>query len=278
MQIKNKHILTMLVVAGISAAALPANAATFVAGDLLLGFRATGGVGSTSNLLVNLGQADTVFRDATTNLASVTDIGALLTSTYGANWASRDDLFWGAVGVRSNSGLGPAVDGDPVRTNYVTAAQSTYDPGNKQSSAWNIAGGTGRADISNAIAGLQTTFDNDTLAPGTNSAVIDSSTANSWTLGIADNNFKVGGAIEASNVNGIDATGLDLYRILNATTGASPTGTIGLGSYEGTLKISSAGVVGFDVSPAVIPEPSRAMLAALGLGGLLLRRRRSIKA
>lgn len=268
-----KHLLAALTVAGITAAALPASAATFVAGDLLLGFRATGGTGASSNLVVNLGQADTIYRDASSTITNIADLNSLLVSTYGANWADRSDLSWGAVAVRSNSSVGAAVDGDPVRTNYVTAAQNTLNPGTQSSSAWNITGGTGRADISNAIAGLNTAYSG---AAGTTSAVIDTSTANSWSLLIADNNFKVGGPIEGSNASGIDATGLDLYRILNTNTGASPTGTVGLGSYEGTLTISSAGVVGFSV--AAVPEPSRAVLAALGLGGLLLRRRRSAKA
>lgn len=275
MQIKSKYLLTMLVVAGISVAALPANAATFVAGDLLLGFRATGGTGSTSNLVVNLGQADTVYRDATSGIANVADLGAILTSTYGSDWATRSDLSWGIVGVRDASGIGAAVvDGDPKRTSYISAAQTTYSPGTQQSSAWNVPGSTGRGDIATAINDLQVAY---AAASGTSLAVLDGTAANSWTDQIVtDNNFKVGASIEASSANGIDATGLDLYRILNTTTGASPTGTVGVGSYEGTFTISSSGVVGFSVG--AVPEPSRALLAGLGLGGLLLRRRRPRKA
>lgn len=275
MQIKSKYLLTMLVVAGISAAALPANAATFVAGDLLLGFRATGGTGSTSNLVVNLGQADTIYRDSTSGVASIADLGAILTSTYGSDWATRSDLSWGVLGVRDPSGIGAAVvDGDPKRTSYVSAAQTTYAPGTQQSAAWNIPGSTTRGDIANAINDLQVAY---AAASGTSLAVIDASTPNSWTdQVVTDGNFKLPGSLEASSADGIDATGLDLYRILNTATGANPTGTAGVGSYEGTFTISSSGVVGFSVG--AVPEPSRALLAACGLGGLLLRRRRPRKA
>lgn len=278
MQIKSKHLLTMLVVAGISAAALPANAGTFVAGDILLGFRATSGTGSTSNLIVDLGQADTVFRDASTNIASVIDIGSILTTTYGSNWADRSDLFWGAVAVRNPSTIGTeVVDGDPKATNYLTLAQSIYDPGTQQSSAPTIGTTTARGATATDIASLNTTYGTTNNGDSLSYVVIDSSTGNTWSTLIADNNFKYGSSIEASSASGIDATGLDLYRILNTNSGASPTGTVGVGSYEGTFKISSSGVVGFD-STAAVPEPSRAVLAAVGLGGLLLRRRRSLKA
>jgi hypothetical protein len=279
---QTKHLLTALAVAGITAAALPANAATFVAGDLLLGFRATGGTGSTSNLIVNLGQADTIYRDATSSIASIINIGTELTNTYGAGWDTRSDLFWGVVGVRTASTLGVSVDGDPGRTNYLSAAQTSYNPGTQTSTPWTIGTETARGDTANDIQGLRTAY---AAATGTTSAVLNSASAGSWSINnTGSDSFRVGGSIEGSFGSGASGTALDLYRILNSSGGAvgtntyaNPTGPVGLGTYEGTFKISSAGVVSFD-SPAAVPEPSRAVLAALGLGGLLLRRRRSVKA
>ena len=271
MQIKTKHLLTMLVMAGISAVALPAKAGTFAAGDLLLGFQASGGTGSTTNLIVDLGQA-TSFRDSGSNIASVIDIGSILTSTYGSNWATRSDLSWGAVANREGTSISAhVVAGDPRATNYVTIAQSLKSLGSQQSSAPTESGHTSAGSISNDILSLNSTYNTAGGNAGSYIA-IDSTTGTTWSTQITDSNFKLGTPIQATG--SIASTGLDLYRILDTNTGASPTGTPYTGNWIGTLGVNSSGVVSFSNSIAAAPEPSRAMFAALGLGGLLLRRRR----
>ncbi|MFN7562291.1 MAG: PEP-CTERM sorting domain-containing protein [Prosthecobacter sp.] len=275
MLIQTKSLLTMLAVAGMTLFASQANATTYVAGDLLLGFRASGGQGSSENLIVNLGQADTVYRDAVANITSVVDIGTLLTTTYGANWSSRGDLFWGIAGARTGASIGSAVDGDPIRTNYLTAAQTTVNPGTQSSTAWEIAGSTSRGSVANAIIGLAGNFEAFSAAV-TNTAVLPSGTGSTWS---SNNNgsssFTLAGTVEGNFGAGAAGTALDLYRILHTTSGASPTGTVGVGSFEGTFTISNAGVVGFAVT--AVPEPSRALLAGLGLAGIAFRRRRAVK-
>ena len=92
--------------------------------------------------------------------------------------------------------------------------------------------------------------------------------------------FTLAGGTEVSNAQGIDNTGLDLYWITNTNTGAldngaAVTSTVGEGIYQGSFQISSAGVVSFNVT--AVPEPSRALLAGLGLAGIAFRRRRSAK-
>ncbi|MBK8092073.1 MAG: PEP-CTERM sorting domain-containing protein [Verrucomicrobiaceae bacterium] len=273
MLIRSKNLLTMLAVAGMTALASQASAATYVAGDLILGFRATGGTGASSNLLVNLGQADTVFRDATSNLLNFVDIGTLLTSTYGSDWNTRSDLFWGVAGVRSNSNIAGAVDGDPTRTNYLSAEQTTVSPGTQQSTAWTIGTSTARADVAARIISMAGVFD--AAAPEASlTNVLDASNGNSWSAyNDGATSFTLSGIIEGDFGSGTSGTALDLYRILDRTTGANPTGTVGVGSYEGTFTISDAGQVSFAVTAAV-PEPSRALLGGLGLAGVLFRRRR----
>lgn len=275
MLIQTKSLLTMLAVAGMTLFASRASATTYVAGDLLLGFRASGGTGSATNLIVNLGQADTVYRDALANITNVVDIGTLLTSTYGSGWDTRADLFWGIVGVRTASNIGSAVDGDPVRTNYVTAAQTTVNPGTQSSTAWEISNGTARAGVSSAIetfAGNYNAFSADV----TNTALLPSATGSTWTSNNdGANSFTIAGTIEGNFGNGASGTALDLYRILDRTSGANPTGTVGVGSFEGTFTINNSGVVGFAVT--AVPEPSRALLAGFGLAGIAFRRRRTVK-
>lgn len=275
MLIQTKSLLTMLAVAGMTLFASQASATTYVAGDLLLGFRASGGTGSSTNLIVNLGQADTVYRDAISNLTNIVDIGTLLNSTYGAGWDTRSDLFWGIVGVRTAASVGSAVDGDPIRTNYLSAAQTTVNPGTQSSTAWEIAGGTSRASVANAIVGLAGNYDAFSTAV-TNTALLPSTTGSTWTSNNdGSSSFTLAGTVEGNFGAGASGTALDLYRILNTTSGASPTGTVGVGSWEGTFTISNGGVVGFAV--AAVPEPSRALLAGLGLAGVAFRRRRTVK-
>lgn len=279
MLIKPKQLLTALVVAGITALAASANAATFVAGDLLLGFRATGGQGSTSTYVVNLGSSYGTYRDATSNIASVIDIGSALTTIYGANWNTRSDLFWGIAGVRSNAASGASVGGDPVKTNYVSAAQTTINPGvSGNSNPWVVSGSTARATIANNINDVQVSFAAAAGyggANGNNTAEIATSVANTWEdKNTGTDSFALGSSIEGNFGSGAAGTALDLYRILNTNTGASPAGTVGTGSWEGTFTISNSGVVGFSVTAAAVPEPSRALLGGLGLFGVFFRRRR----
>jgi len=276
MLIQTKHLLTTLAVAGMTLLASKAGATTYVAGDLLLSFRASSGTGADKNLTVNLGQADTLYRDATSNLTNIVDIGTLLSSTYGATWNNRADLFWGVYGVAQTDQFATAIDGDPTRTNYLSRQQTSYNPGTKTSTAWSVTGTTSRANIANNITTVAGNFDAFSAAV-TNTAVLDATAGGSY------NSFNNGsstfgglsGTIEGNFASGTGATALDLYRILNSNTGASPTGTVGTGSWEGSFTINDNGQVGFAV--AAIPEPSRALLAGFGLAGIAFRRRRSVK-
>lgn len=276
MRIKTRHLLTMLVMAGISAVAFPANAATtYAAGDLLLGFRATGGTGSTSTLVVNLGPA-TALRD-NSGSSSLIDISAALTATYGAGWETRTDLTFGFAGVRSSATVGSTVvDGDPRQAVYLSLPNTTGGVGAQGSGDPTIAGSTAMTSVAGAVASFGqsfATFGGSTFNGGL-AAALDTSTANTWedfTAGASD--FSTG-----TNVEGVAGTSqgriLDLYRILGVTAGASPTGALRTGSWEGTISLGTNGVVSFDATVAAVPEPSRALLAAFGLTSLMMRRRR----
>ena len=113
---KTTYIALAVAVAGvITGASAQAQNPNFTPGDLVLGFRATGGVGSGTVIEAALGDTATVFRDATTNLLNIVNIGSLLDSTYGIGagnaiaWYERTDLLFGAAGVWIGLSIGLAV-------------------------------------------------------------------------------------------------------------------------------------------------------------------------
>lgn len=277
MRIHTRHLLTMLVMAGISAVAFPANAATtYAPGDLLLGFRATGGTGSTSSLVVNLGPA-TALRDNTGSTALI-DISAALTATYGAGWENRTDLSFGFAGVFSSATIGSTVtNGDPRQAVYLSADNTTGAIGVQGSSSVTLAGSGAMTTFASAVASYGASFQafGGATFNGGLAAALDTATANTWedfTSGSSD--FSTGSNTVEGTVGTAQGRILDLYRILGVTTGANPPGPLRTGTWEGTISLGTDGVVSFDATVAAVPEPSRALLAGFGLMSLMLRRRR----
>jgi hypothetical protein len=93
---------------------------------------------------------------------------------------------------------------------------------------------------------------------------------NSWTtrnpIGGASFGIFTGGIQQNFGKAG-SSTLVDLQRVISTNTGASPTGTVGGGTYETTFAISSNGSI------AAIPEPSAMLLGSLGVLALFRRRR-----
>ncbi|MEO8206921.1 MAG: hypothetical protein ABI615_12135, partial [Chthoniobacterales bacterium] len=214
----------------------PATAAldtTFNAGDIILGFRTNSGTGSSTTIMVNLGAAS-LYRDATSNILNVGNIGTLLNDTYGigggdgTQWYDRTSLYVGLVaatnGTNINNSGSVAVGQDPNSTVYLSArrtavgtvgsAQSTK-PGNSlpldslvQPAGARITtlGGVFDANDLNAIANIASSTTNswNSYTTGTNSSDINSlfnieSAFASGSFG----SFGASGAIEMA---------LDLYR------------------------------------------------------------------
>ncbi|MFN0078606.1 MAG: hypothetical protein ACKVY0_19270 [Prosthecobacter sp.] len=288
MLIQTKHLLTMLVVAGISAAAFPAKAATTVynAGDILLGFRATSGQGSTTNLLVNIGSSTTL-RDSTSQI-SLINIGDTLTSVYGSGWASSTVLNWGLIGVGDTDPGGLVVNGDPNNTLYLSLPQSPVGNaptiGAKKSTAFTLGGDGAVLSVGGAMSGVQATFAafNGTADNSGRAAQIDTSTSNTWnSYATSGNDFNTGKNMEGLMSNTAGQV-LDLYRVLRDVTVSGAAETSGAVSrrteWQGTISLSDSGQVTFDASPAAVPEPSRVLFLACGLASLVLRRRRAVRA
>lgn len=91
-----KTLLAALAVAGF------ASFSTAKATDLYLGILATGGQGASTNMVVKLGDASVL---SYPNPVQTFNLSSDLTATYGNNWYSRSDLYWGIIGGDNQSNI-----------------------------------------------------------------------------------------------------------------------------------------------------------------------------
>jgi hypothetical protein len=137
----NSKIRTLfLAAAGLVLGATAATAAPWppAKGDLVLGVRATGGTGSTTNVFFNLGPAHTL-RDNPNPGTLLVNLNTELTAAFGEGWASRSDLYFGIIANRNNapaSGIGSAApqNGDPSRTIYASKGTGSA----KSTTSWSF--------------------------------------------------------------------------------------------------------------------------------------------
>lgn len=246
------------------AAALPAGAASVATGDLILGVRATGGVGSGFTYVVSLGQASQFTSPAT---ATITigdtgsdiyrgNIGQDLTDVYGAGWASRADLQWAIAGGTSGNNL--FASAPQTGTTIPTALQINTLSGR------NLA----FSDIQNIVGiGIVGGLDDSPATVNSAGSIESTSYQNNWrgylapggTAGQAGATgtvdlYSFGGA-------GIEGTPDQALALFNLTSGAA-------GSFVGSFSIAPTGTVTF------VPEPSSVLLLGGSLVTLVFSRRR----
>jgi len=279
MQPQSNLLLNMLAIAGISASAFSAKAATFAQGDLLLGFNKTSGTGSDIVLTVDLGNSSQFVNAHTngTNLTNIASLGTILSSTYGTSMLSSQDstVFW-TVAAANNTGTSITNNGvtDTQKTSYVTRAQEytglTINAYGQVTNDFTTSQ-TVRNTFASQIGAAQSSYANYESTTGTSPVAVPSygtGWANSAAVSWGSPSLYAQGRF----ASGPTGTALDLYRILGQFTGSVTS------QYLGTFSINSSGEVSFNTTdPSTLvaaPEPSRTLLAALGLGGLLLRRRR----
>ena len=252
-------------------------------GDLILGFRATGGQGASTNYLVDLGSASPLVTSTSPIVFSLGNIGTDLSTIFGANWFSRADVLWSVSGVQKISGNGFASN-----TMFATRSDSVDGPlGTNTTAPWNrpstFAAGAPATKIQSlglkygqGTTGGVAGFDQmeSTNAPGMG-LIQPTSQGNSYdeyqpggsqTTGVsAYGYFADLNGIEgnfASNGSGFSV--LDLYTVAPGSGGAS---------FRDSVTISNGGTLTF--TPPV-PEPTAAV--TLALGGMVLaslRRRRA---
>lgn len=258
-----------------------ANAAfTISNGDLILGFQATANQGATQNVFFNLGNPID-YRDGNVASGSLGNINGTLTTVFGANWYSRSDVSFGAIANLNQQppgsgslGTRAPVGGDPARTFYLSIPTNVGGGGMLYSASTYPSASLGLAG--NALAGMETFLMNGALTQlADGAAILDQTTNptewnNSWTFhnptpGAAFGIFT--GGIQQNFGKGGSETLFDLQRVLATSTGADPAGVVGGGTYVTSFSIGSDGSI------SAIPEPSSALLGALGALALLRRRR-----
>ncbi len=248
--------------AGITLTLMSAHAAVVAPpanNDIFLGFRASGNLGASTSYLVDLGQY-AQFAGATDNSTitlSLGNLGADLVATYGSDWNTRSDLYWGIFGVYNSA--------NPV----VFASSAEPTPGTL-SNAWPslsvIQRSSTASQISSVLSGTNG-YQGSLATPNSYAAVLQTNTGNSSsynkqvaTAGTNDfGSTSSWTSIEGNFGAGTSGTALDLYRIASAGV-----------TDPGHFTLSDAGVVSF----TAIPEPAVSGLGGAGVFLLLSKRRR----
>lgn len=274
MKLAKTKAALLSVAAGTLIAISSASAATVDvgSGDLVLGFRDTV---STTDFQFSLGSVSTL-RD-NPNSGFLGNIGSFL-SIYdngGTSWYDSSTLSWGAVAATSGNLADSALNGDPARTVYFSMASGIA------ASTAKISTGSGRSTATTAINGLVTTMAGleSTTSDGLGVSLSDTYVGNNWSdymtgsgdFSVLPNIEQTMSAVSNTTYMGIANVEaiLNVYRVLNSTSGANPTGTVGTGSYVTTLVITQSGDI------YAVPEPSTyALLVIAGIAAVVFLRRR----
>jgi hypothetical protein len=273
-----KRLLTTALV-GLAGAALfiaTANAQSTIsanAGDVILGFYATSGTGAAYDVEVDLGSVEQFLNATPGETIQLTGPNALaeadLAATYGTNWASDPDLFWGAI--TTNQASTTAIPGAPLYTTFVTDPEST--PGTLNPpwiSGTKFAQEVPSGLIESVIIGLNGTT---STANSSVTSIVPTSLGDSYYAAdfhVANTSFDAYTPTIDNAVTNVDASGnsiSDFYE-LTSTNPETP------GQLIGTFKLN--GDFGFEYT-AAIPEPSSIGLTGVGflslIGFVALRRR-----
>jgi hypothetical protein len=275
----------LLLGVGLAAASSSAMAAfTFTNGDLILGFQATAGTGQDKNVYFNLGSG-VGFRN-NSDLGLLGNVSSVLSATYGSNWYSRSDVYFGVIG-NLNSGPNPPaiggvqpVNGDASRTLYVSAAASAPQLGTLRGVGTVTTASL--ASVGNFVSSIEGQFAN--MVQTANNTVTNDQQdePGAWSVGWTTRNpvpgFAFGalsGGIQQNFGQVGSITYADIQRIVSTNSGTGVVaGVIGGGTYETTIAIGSDGSI---TALSAVPEVSSTLLfGAIGLSAAFQRRRKQL--
>ncbi len=222
--------------------------------DLILGFRATEGMGAGTNLEVDLGNMSQFYDAAQGStfplpLLQIQD----LSDAYGASWSTRTDLVWGAVATTGRLS-GTPDSYAPVGTLWATAPDG--QPG------WNDGSIYAQKAASQVIETM--------IEPGSIGTLYGASKTTNSPFA-ADINATQPGSYKAQDLK---TAGVSFGYFNPTVDNAMPTNGLavsdlyelrpgsGAGTELGQLELTQNGMSYF----AIVPEPSAGMLVVLGLG------------
>ncbi|NQW99697.1 hypothetical protein HQ447_03490 [bacterium] len=261
-------LLSFVAAAGLSS--LPAGAAPtnpfYADGDLVIAFQKPGNL---NTVYASLGNAATLYRRSAagvdgTNQVDFLDLSSVLTSAFGAGWATDPGVYAGLAGVFSTSGTSTVLtNGDPARTLYISSPRTAVGTvGTAESTGWDL-GQAGNTAVTAVASGIQTqnnvfknNYDVQAVVSPTSLSQIDEQNP-FLAPGIQDNAFNntlEGGVQQVGSATSFGTFGaagsvefaLDLFRVLAKNNLAGQVaGDLRVGSYEGTITVGSNGKVSF---------------------------------
>jgi hypothetical protein len=259
-----KRILLALTAVALFTPAVHAQTITTSLDDLVLGFYSTA-PGQTSALEVDLGSISN-FYNATSSFALPALSLQDLVDTFGANWSTNTNLFWGAVSTTGRD-TGTADGHAPVGTLWATAPVGGFAFNRGSVFAQKAASPSIEAVIAVGAAGSLDGATSTTNSP--TAAVIDGTSVGSWTaqdgktLGTSFGYFNPS-VDNTANIPVDGQVASNLYEL-------QPTNAPGVaGTLLGELVLTQTGL---SFEPAAVPEPSTWVLVGFGLGLMTMLRR-----
>jgi hypothetical protein len=248
--VKLKHLIATAVLAltGLPFLAPSAKAGTVTTNlsEVILGFRATGGMGADISLEIDLGPAAQFYNAGAGSVTTLTQLNVQdLISTYGPDWNTRSDLYWGIVGTTGAS-VGTPDNSRPSKTLWASSPETT--PGT-QSLVRNKGTTFAQQGPANTIATMLVNGAPGTLSGATSTAnsgsaaKINAASPGSWAyqIQIADGtSFGYFNPVVENPLNtiptspsGVDGTGytvLDFYELVPGSGAGTLLGGFGLNS------------------------------------------------